>query len=270
MRRLVALTLASFVGPIALSAQKPKKDKEKSHETQVTVVFSDTQRESARSYFVKEHGQGNCPPGLAKKHNGPARPRGAGEEALRRGPPTAAGSCCRAAPRGAASENRTRSSGYRYGILDEDSVKLAVGTLLVVDESKQWFGRVPSMSLQEDFNRSALSRVPEQANRAGFSGSCRYRLSGSRLSVAWSRARLGRDHLSIFPLSAGAFDVCYISAALGGPLSGSTIRARYSPPDPIPFDNRKEPRVDFFRLSKGVAWLPNAATSSRARSTCWC
>ena len=29
---------------------------------------------------------------------------------------------------------------------------------------------------------------------------------------------------SAFPLSAGAFDVCYISALLGGPLHGSKIR----------------------------------------------
>ena len=44
-----------------------------------------------------------------------------------------------------------------------------------------------------------------------------------------------RDHLlgvlslvwSIFPLSAGAFDICYISAALGGPISGNTIRSAY-------------------------------------------
>ena len=44
-----------------------------------------------------------------------------------------------------------------------------------------------------------------------------------------------RDHLlgvlslvwSVLPLSAGAFDVCYISAALGGPLSGKTIRGKY-------------------------------------------
>lgn len=44
-----------------------------------------------------------------------------------------------------------------------------------------------------------------------------------------------RDHLlgvlslvwSIFPLSAGAFDVCYISAVLGGPIAGKTIRATY-------------------------------------------
>jgi hypothetical protein len=30
---------------------------------------------------------------------------------------------------------------------------------------------------------------------------------------------------SFFPLSAGLFDVCYISAALGGPFSGKKIRA---------------------------------------------
>lgn len=46
-----------------------------------------------------------------------------------------------------------------------------------------------------------------------------------------------RDHLlgvvslgwSILPLSAGALDVCYISAALGGPLSGKAIRSTYKP-----------------------------------------
>ncbi|HSD88790.1 MAG TPA: hypothetical protein VLB44_14785 [Kofleriaceae bacterium] len=31
---------------------------------------------------------------------------------------------------------------------------------------------------------------------------------------------------SVLPLSAGAFDLCFISAALGGPLSGATIRAQ--------------------------------------------
>lgn len=44
-----------------------------------------------------------------------------------------------------------------------------------------------------------------------------------------------RDHLlgvlslvwSVFPLSAGAFDICYISAALGGPISGKSIRSAY-------------------------------------------
>jgi hypothetical protein len=32
---------------------------------------------------------------------------------------------------------------------------------------------------------------------------------------------------SVLPLTAGLFDVCYISVALGGPFSGSTIRDRY-------------------------------------------
>jgi hypothetical protein len=32
---------------------------------------------------------------------------------------------------------------------------------------------------------------------------------------------------SVLPLSAGAFDICYISAMLGGPLVGKTIRGMY-------------------------------------------
>ena len=31
----------------------------------------------------------------------------------------------------------------------------------------------------------------------------------------------------VFPLSAGAFDICYISVLLGGPISGAKIRANY-------------------------------------------
>jgi hypothetical protein len=37
------------------------------------------------------------------------------------------------------------------------------------------------------------------------------------LSMAWA----------VLPLSAGAFDICYVSALLGGPLSGAKIRAKY-------------------------------------------
>jgi len=32
---------------------------------------------------------------------------------------------------------------------------------------------------------------------------------------------------SAFPLTAGVFDLCYISVALGGPVHGATIRDRY-------------------------------------------
>ena len=31
----------------------------------------------------------------------------------------------------------------------------------------------------------------------------------------------------VLPLSAGAFDICYISAVLGGPLSGAKIRDKH-------------------------------------------
>lgn len=34
---------------------------------------------------------------------------------------------------------------------------------------------------------------------------------------------------SILPLTAGGLDVCYISAALGGPVSGAAIRDTYKP-----------------------------------------
>lgn len=37
------------------------------------------------------------------------------------------------------------------------------------------------------------------------------------LSLVWS----------VFPLSAGILDICYISAVLGGPISGKQIRSVY-------------------------------------------
>ncbi len=40
--------------------------------------------------------------------------------------------------------------------------------------------------------------------------------TGGVISILWG----------ILPLSAGAFDICYVSAALGGPLSGKRIRSK--------------------------------------------
>jgi hypothetical protein len=34
--------------------------------------------------------------------------------------------------------------------------------------------------------------------------------------------------LSVLPLMAGVFDLCYISALIGGPLSGTKIRNKYN------------------------------------------
>ena len=133
MRRLVALALASsLVSPHTPSAQKPKKEKEKAHETQVTVVFSATQREAARSYFVKQHGRGNCPPGLAKKNNG-CLPPGQAKKRYVVGHSLPHGIVVRDLPVELSVRIGPAPAGYRYGILDGDLVKLAVGTMLVAD-----------------------------------------------------------------------------------------------------------------------------------------
>ena len=84
-----------------------------------------------------------------------------------------------------------------------------------------------------------MSGLAESFNQSGFS---RF-LNGPSGRVFRIVAGMGflivglvfRDHLlgivslvwSVFPLSAGAFDICYISAALGGPLSGHAIRSAY-------------------------------------------
>jgi hypothetical protein len=135
MRRLVVLALACcLVGPHTLSAQKPKKEKqkEKSHDTQVTLVFSATQRDAARSYFVKEHGRGNCPPGLAKKHNG-CLPPGQAKKRYVVGHSLPQGLVVEEVPVELSVRIGPAPPGYRYGILDGDLLKLAVGTTLVVD-----------------------------------------------------------------------------------------------------------------------------------------
>jgi hypothetical protein len=80
------------------------------------------------------------------------------------------------------------------------------------------------MSSAEVFNRSRFSRfINSPAGRV-------FRLATGMgfLVVGY----LFRDHtigiiaimFSVLPLSAGAFDLCYLSAILGGPLAGAKIR----------------------------------------------
>ena len=133
MRQLVALALAlSLVDSIALFAQKPKEQKGKSQDSQVTVLFSDTEREAARLYFVKEYGRGNCPPGLAKKQNG-CLPPGQAKKRYVVGHSLPQKIVVENLPVELSVRIRPAPPGYRYGILDGDLVKLAVGTMLVVD-----------------------------------------------------------------------------------------------------------------------------------------
>ena len=85
------------------------------------------------------------------------------------------------------------------------------------------------MSIAEKFNRSGLSGfINSSAGRI-------FRLiAGAGFLVM---GYLFRDHplglisllWSAVPLSAGAFDICYISAVMGGPLSGAKIREAQRP-----------------------------------------
>ena len=80
------------------------------------------------------------------------------------------------------------------------------------------------MSIADAFNQSWFSRfINSSAGRV-------FRLvAGTGCIVV---GYLFRDYtlgvismvFSVLPLNAGAFDLCYISAVLGGPLSGAKIR----------------------------------------------
>jgi hypothetical protein len=80
------------------------------------------------------------------------------------------------------------------------------------------------MSTAEAFNRSGFARfINSPAGRV-----FRLVVGAGFLVVGY----LFRDQtlgviamvFSVLPLSAGAFDLCYVSAILGGPLSGKKIR----------------------------------------------
>jgi hypothetical protein len=125
---VLALTL---VNPGAQSAHKPKK-KGKSQHSQVAVVFSDAQREAAQLYFVEKHGRGNCPPGLAKKQNG-CLPPGQAKKRYVIGHELPPGIVVAPVPAELSIRIGGPPPGYTYGIVDGDLVRLAVGTMLVVD-----------------------------------------------------------------------------------------------------------------------------------------
>ena len=136
MGRILASALAlTLVSPVALLAGKPKdkdKDKGKAHGGEVTVVFTDSQREAVRGYFVEEHGRGGCPPGLAKKHNG-CLPPGQAKKRYVVGHAMAREIVVGPVPEKLSVRIGPPPQGYVYGVVDGDLVKLAVGTMLVVD-----------------------------------------------------------------------------------------------------------------------------------------
>ncbi len=82
------------------------------------------------------------------------------------------------------------------------------------------------MSMHEAFNRSGFSRFMNSSAGRAF-----------RLVAGLGFLAVGYMYradtfgvilmaVSLLPLSAGLFDVCVISAVLGGPLSGAKIRGK--------------------------------------------
>ncbi|HEX6737506.1 MAG TPA: hypothetical protein VF310_04435 [Vicinamibacteria bacterium] len=137
MRQAVcALLAATMAMPGPAIAGKPDKDKHKKHEdgqdARVTVTFAVREREAAAAYFVETRGRGKCPPGLAKKHNG-CLPPGQAKKRYVIGRPLPRGIVLEEPPRELVVRIGLPPNGYRYAILDGDLIKLAVGTLLVVD-----------------------------------------------------------------------------------------------------------------------------------------
>jgi hypothetical protein len=137
MRAIVSLALMLSL-TAAGDAFAGKKDKAKDkHDPDaarlsIEVVFGARDLEVVRAFFVESHGRGSCPPGLAKKNNG-CLPPGQAKKRYSIGHSLPPG----VMPAPLPVELRTRlapaPSGYFYAMVDGDLVKLAVGTLLVVD-----------------------------------------------------------------------------------------------------------------------------------------
>jgi hypothetical protein len=110
------------------------KSKDKGHETghETVVVFNDDDRHAVHTYWVETYGRGNCPPGLAKKHNG-CLPPGQAKKRYVIGQPLPPTIVIHPLPPVLVTRLGPVPAGYEYGVVDGDVLKLAVGTKLVVD-----------------------------------------------------------------------------------------------------------------------------------------
>jgi hypothetical protein len=127
----LALVLAG--APEALADKKPKPPKGKKAETvSVSVAFTTAQRDAARGWYAAKYGRGNCPPGLAKKGNG-CLPPGQAKKRYAIGQPLGPGIVYAPLPPDLSVRIGPPPAGHLYVSLDGDVLKLAVGTLLVVD-----------------------------------------------------------------------------------------------------------------------------------------
>lgn len=94
--------------------------------------FSSHDRDYWHDYWRGEYEHGNCPPGLARKHNG-CMPPGHAKRRYVIGQPLPVGFVVLPVPVLLLPRLAPCPPGYYYGMVDGDLVQLAVGTLLVVD-----------------------------------------------------------------------------------------------------------------------------------------
>lgn len=97
----------------------------------VNIVFNPDQRVVYREYWGQRYGK-KCPPGLAKKNNG-CLPPGLAKKRYQVGHPLPHEIVIAPVPPELQVRIGVPPAGYLYGIIDGDLVKLAAGTLLVVD-----------------------------------------------------------------------------------------------------------------------------------------
>lgn len=83
------------------------------------------------------------------------------------------------------------------------------------------------MKLHEAFNRTAFSKFLNRPAGRIFRAAAGTGILIVGLLFRQNTLGLAAIIWSVFPITAGAFDVCYISAVLGGPLSGAQIRKTF-------------------------------------------
>jgi len=110
------------------------KSKGKGHDkgAPTVLVFNDHDRDEVHRYWVDTFGRGNCPPGLAKKHNG-CLPPGQAKKRYVVGQPLPTAIVIQPLPPVLVTRLGPPPAGYQYAVIDGDVVKLAIGTRLVVD-----------------------------------------------------------------------------------------------------------------------------------------
>jgi len=135
MRIFITAALAAVLSTASAVAGEPAKgktDKPNAHDSHVVVTFTGSQRDAVHGYYVEQRGKGNCPPGLAKKGNG-CQPPGQAKKRYSVGRPLPAGVVVQVIPPELLRRLGPPPSGYTYAAVDGDVLKIAMGTMLVVD-----------------------------------------------------------------------------------------------------------------------------------------